>query len=64
MRSPPQNPVLFPHVRIEVVGDALVPARKSDLVRGTYDIEAPAGSMIAVRITDMLGEEVLVVPAN
>lgn len=40
-----------------------VPARKEDLVSGTYEIEAPAGGagVVAVKIIDMLGEEVLVV---
>ena len=38
-----------------------VPERKSDLVSGTYDLEAPKGeTTVAVRIIDMLGEEVLV----
>jgi DNA modification methylase len=38
-----------------------VPERKSDLVSGTYDLEAPAGeTTVAVKIIDMLGEEVLV----
>jgi hypothetical protein len=37
-----------------------VPARKTDLVVGTYELEAPASSTtVAVKITDMLGEEVL-----
>jgi DNA modification methylase len=40
-----------------------VPARKGDLVSGSYEIEAPDGgaSVVAVKIIDMLGEEVLVV---
>ena len=39
-----------------------IPERKADLMAGAYDIEIPAGSTaVAVRITDMLGEEVLVV---
>lgn len=38
-----------------------VPARKTDLVTGNYTLEAPDGSTtVAVKITDMLGEEVLV----
>ena len=38
-----------------------VPERKSDLVSGTYDLEAPKGkTTVAVKIIDMLGEEVLV----
>ena len=37
-----------------------VPARKSDLVEGAYELEAPASpTTVAVKITDMLGEEVL-----
>lgn len=39
-----------------------VPERKDDLVAGKYDIDAPAGkTQVAVKVTDMLGEEVLVV---
>jgi len=43
-----------------VVGD--VPERKTDVVNGTYDVELPAGSSapVAVKITEMLGEEVQV----
>lgn len=38
-----------------------VPERKSDLVSGRYELPAPAGSTtVAVKIIDMLGEEVLV----
>jgi len=38
-----------------------VPERKTDLVAGRYELSAPDGSAtIAVKITDMLGEEVLV----
>lgn len=38
-----------------------VPARRSDLVDGTYELDAPDGAApAAVRITDMLGEEILV----
>jgi len=38
-----------------------VPAKKSDLVSGTYELEAPEGeTSVAVKITDMLGEEVLI----
>jgi hypothetical protein len=38
-----------------------IPERKSDLVQGSYDLEAPAGeTTVAVKIVDMLGEEVLV----
>jgi hypothetical protein len=39
-----------------------VPERKNDLVAGTYDLASPSGpTTVAVKITDMLGEEVLVV---
>jgi hypothetical protein len=37
-----------------------VPERKSDLVEGKYLLETKKGSVIAVKLTDMLGEEVLV----
>jgi len=38
-----------------------VPERKDDLVSGTYELEAPEGpTTVAVKIVDMLGEEVLV----
>lgn len=38
-----------------------IPARKTDLVEGTYVLPAPNGpTTVAVKITDMLGEEVLV----
>jgi hypothetical protein len=37
-----------------------VPERKSDLVSGEYELDAPTGpTTVAVKITDMLGEEVL-----
>lgn len=43
------------------VAFADVPAKKTDLVSGTYELDAPAGeTTVAVKITDMLGEEVLV----
>jgi len=39
-----------------------VPERKDDLVAGRYEVDAPAGkTTVAVKVTDMLGEEVLVV---
>ena len=40
-----------------------VPARKNDLVDGNYELSAPGGrkTKVAVKIIDMLGEEVLVV---
>jgi len=38
-----------------------VPEKKSDLVEGKYDLPAPKGTTaVAVKIVDMLGEEVLV----
>ncbi|MFC2015529.1 site-specific DNA-methyltransferase [Chloroflexota bacterium] len=38
-----------------------VPGRKNDLVSGTYELPAPEGATtVAVKIVDMLGEEVLV----
>jgi len=38
-----------------------VPERKTDLVAGRYELPAPAGpTTVAVKLTDMLGEEVLV----
>jgi hypothetical protein len=48
------------------VGLLDVPARKRDLVEGTYEIPVDAASPgpVAVRITDMLGEEILVVEAQ
>jgi hypothetical protein len=36
-----------------------VPERKNDLVEGKYVVEANKGATIAVKLTDMLGEEVL-----
>lgn len=43
------------------VAHADVPARKTDFVAGEYTLEAPDGeTTVAVKITDMLGEEVLV----
>lgn len=42
-----------------------VPERKSDLVSGRYEVDAAGGATIAVKIIDMLGEEVLVtIPAK
>lgn len=37
-----------------------VPEKKSDLVTGKYTITVPSGAVVAIKITDMLGEEVLV----
>jgi hypothetical protein len=37
-----------------------VPEKKSDLVRGVYELDAPKGkTTVAVKIVDMLGEEVI-----
>ncbi len=47
----------------EVLNIALsdVPEKKSDLVKGSYSLPAPkAKTTVAVKIVDMLGEEVLV----
>ena len=38
-----------------------VPERKNDLVEGKYVVQAKKGARVAVKVTDMLGEEVLVV---
>ncbi len=39
-----------------------VPERKTDLVAGRYELPAPDRSTtVAVKITDMLGEEVIVI---
>lgn len=39
-----------------------LPARKTDFVAGTYELDAPEGeTTVAVKLTDMLGEEVLVI---
>jgi DNA modification methylase len=38
-----------------------VPERTNDLVVGKYEVEVAAGRTVAVKLTDMLGEEVLVV---
>lgn len=39
-----------------------VPSKKGDLVEGSYTVAAPDGiTSVAVKIIDMLGEEVLVV---
>lgn len=43
------------------VAHADVPVRKTDWVAGEYELEAPDGeTTVAVKITDMLGEEVLI----
>jgi len=39
-----------------------VPERKQDLVQGRYELPAPpTGSKVAVKIIDMLGEELILV---
>ncbi|MFN2543893.1 MAG: site-specific DNA-methyltransferase, partial [Actinomycetota bacterium] len=46
------------------VGLSDVPEKKADLVEGSYELEAPDGeTTVAVKITDMLGEEVLITEA-
>ena len=37
-----------------------VPERKNDLVEGNYVVEAKKDATVAVKVTDMLGEETLV----
>ena len=50
--------------RVFQVALADVPERKEDLVLGAYELPAPAGpTTVAVKITDMLGEEVLTTAA-
>lgn len=42
-----------------------VPERKQDLVNGRYELPAPpADSTVAVKIIDMLGEELIVLQQN
>jgi DNA modification methylase len=44
------------------IGTADVPNKKTDFVVGTYELDpATVGPTIAVKITDMLGEEILIV---
>ena len=46
------------HVFNAVLAD--IPEKKTDFVEGKYDLPAPAGeTTVAVKIVDMLGEEVL-----
>ncbi|MFN8382080.1 MAG: hypothetical protein U0V02_09080 [Anaerolineales bacterium] len=40
-----------------------VPEKKNDLVNGRYVVEAKKGATVAVKVTDMLDEEVLVAKA-
>jgi adenine-specific DNA-methyltransferase len=42
------------------IGLSDVPEKKADLVSGRYELPDPVGKTIAVKIIDMLGEEVLV----
>lgn len=50
------------HGRVFNIALSDVPEKKSDLVEGRYELPAPDGpTIVAVKITDMLGEEVLVV---
>ncbi len=47
--------------RVFNVALADVPEKKSDLVAGVYELDAPPGqTTVAVKVTDMLGEEVVV----
>lgn len=47
--------------RVFKVGLSDIPERKTDFVKGSYELDAPRGhSTVAVKIIDMLGEEVLV----
>ena len=48
------------------VAQADIPERRRDLVSGSYILARPAGSdrPIAVRITDMLGEDVVVIESR
>lgn len=41
-----------------------IPEKKNDLVDGKYVVEAKKGATIAVKVTDMLGEEVLVIKSS
>lgn len=44
-----------------LVALADIPERRDDLVNGSYELSVPANSTcVGVKITDMLGEEVLV----
>ncbi len=46
------------------VTHADVPARKQDLVAGRYELPAPpAGSTVAIKVIDMLGEELVITTA-
>ena len=50
--------------RVFNVALADVPERKQDLVTGRYELQAPpAGSTVAVKIIDMLGEELVITTA-
>ncbi|MDP9374592.1 MAG: hypothetical protein M3Q65_19510 [Chloroflexota bacterium] len=47
--------------RVFGIAHSDIPERKTDLVSGNYTLPAPDGpTTVAVKITDMLGEEVLV----
>ena len=54
------SPTLTPNKVFNIIL-ADVPEKKTDLVEGKYLVEAKKGATIAVKVTDMLGEEVLVV---
>lgn len=56
--------ILSPHGEYFQFNIALsdIPAKKTDLVAGTDELDAPEDeTTMAVKLTDMLGEEVLVV---
>ena len=56
------DPAYDGHVFTVALSD--VPERKTDFVEGRYELPAPKGhAIVAVKITDMLGEEVLVTQA-
>ena len=58
------DPAYDGHVFKVKVSD--VPATKTDLVSGRYEVEVPEDGprLVAVKIIDMLGEEVLVTSAE
>ena len=54
------SPILTPN-KVFNITLADVPEKKNDLVEGKYVVEAKKGATVAVKVTDMLGEEVLVI---
>lgn len=58
------DPAYDPARGVFTVALADVPEKKADLVSGRYELPAPAGpTIVAVKLIDMLGEEVLVTHA-